>query len=260
MKIGFLITARLKSSRLPLKLLKDLRGKKIIEWVIARAKSLKNISEIILCTSPHPQDYPLIEIARDESIYYFAGSEEDVLDRLYQASRLFSLDYFVGITGENPLFCRYYAQRVIDEAKKDEYDYIKIKGLPLGCAVYAVRRSAIELVCREKDFHNTEIWGYIFDQPELFKVKEIEVEDTMNRPHYRLTLDYKEDFVFLKEIFSALSYEGLMDLSEVITYIDKNQNLLEINRYMEQHDIPQDVKDKMDALILRLKEKKQGGG
>ncbi len=257
MKIGFLITARLKSSRLPLKLLKDLRGKKIIEWVIARAKSLKNISEIILCTSPHPQDYPLIEIARDESIYYFAGDEEDVLGRLYQACRLFSLDYFVGITGENPLFCRYYAQRVIDEAKKGEYDYIKINGLPLGCAVYGVKMSAIELICGNKDFNNTEIWGYLFDQPDLFRVKEIEVDETMNRPHYRLTLDYKEDFIFLKEIFSALSYEGLMDLSEVIGYIDKNRNLIEINRYVEQHDIPEDTKAKMDGLLSKLKEIKQ---
>ena len=64
MKIGFLITARLKSSRLPFKILKDLNGKTVIERIIDRAKKIQNISEIILCTSTNSQDRPLVDIAK----------------------------------------------------------------------------------------------------------------------------------------------------------------------------------------------------
>ncbi len=254
MKIGFLITARLKSTRLPLKLLMDLKGKKIIEWVIERAKSLKGISEIILCTSPNPQDYPLVEIALENGIYYFAGSEEDVLDRLYQACRLFSLDYLVGITGENPLFCRYYAQRVIDIAAKGEFDYIKIDGLPVGCAVYSVRFSALERVCQVKgEYVHTEIWGPFFDQPDIFNVATIEVPDEFRRPDYRLTLDYPQDYKFLKMLFDNIDFVKLMDLSSVIEYIDANPSLLEINRYVEQKGLTQEQMDKISEIVGRLK-------
>ncbi len=255
MKVGFLIVARLKSTRLPLKLLMDLKGKKIIEWVIERAKSLKGISEVVLCTSPNPQDFPLIEIALENQVYYFAGSEEDVLERIYQACRMFSLDYLVGITGENPLFCRYYAQRVIDIARTGQYDYIKINGLPLGCAVYSVKFSALEEVIRAKaDYTDTEIWGYFFDQPEVFKVHTIEVPEEVRRPHYRLTLDYPQDYKLLRLLFDNIPFEKLMDLSAVIEYIDENPSILEINRYVEQKDISEEQKQRIAEIVNRVKQ------
>ncbi len=254
MKVGFIIVGRLKSTRLPLKLLMDLKGKKIIEWVIDRAKSLKGISEVILCTSPNPQDFPLIEIALERQIYYFAGSEEDVLERIYQASRMFSLDYLVGITGENPLFCRYYAQRVIDIARTGEYDYIKINGLPLGCAVYSVRFSALEKIIRAKgDYTDTEIWGYFFDHPDVFKICTIEVSEEVKRPHYRLTLDYPQDYKLLRILFDNIPFEKLMDLSSVIEYIDENPSILEINRYVQQRDISDEQRQRIEEIVNKVR-------
>ncbi len=255
MKVGFIIVARLKSTRLPLKLLMDLKGKKIIEWVIERAKTLKGISEVVLCTSPNPQDFPLVEIALENQIYYFPGSEEDVLERIYQASRMFSLDYVVGITGENPLFCRYYAQRVIDIARKGEYDYIKIDGLPLGCAVYSVRFSALERVIEAKgDYTDTEIWGYFFDRSDIFNVYTLQVSEEVRRPHYRLTLDYPEDYKLLSVLFDNIPFEKLMDLSAVIKYIDENPSVLEINRYVQQKDISDEQRRKINEILSRLKD------
>ena len=60
MRIGFLITARLKSGRLKLKLLKKLNGYSVIDRVIQRAKKVKECDDIILCTSENNQDLPLV--------------------------------------------------------------------------------------------------------------------------------------------------------------------------------------------------------
>ena len=49
MKIGFLITARLKSSRLKLKLLKQLNGYTAIERVIQRAKRVTECWRPSMC-------------------------------------------------------------------------------------------------------------------------------------------------------------------------------------------------------------------
>ena len=75
MKIGFLITARLKSTRLPRKILKNLHGKTVIERIIDRAKEVVNISEIVLCTSVNPHDKLLIDVAEKNNISYFIGDE-----------------------------------------------------------------------------------------------------------------------------------------------------------------------------------------
>ena len=86
MKIGMLITARLKSTRLPKKLLLDINGKSLIERVIDRAKEVSGLERVILCTSNNPQDRPLVDLALKNGIPYFLGSEEDVLDRLNRAA------------------------------------------------------------------------------------------------------------------------------------------------------------------------------
>ena len=93
MKIGFLITARLKSERLPLKIIKDLNGKTVIERLIDRIKEIKDITDIVLCTSTNSQDRPLVDIARGNNIYYFNGDEDDVLKRLLDAAKFYNLDY-----------------------------------------------------------------------------------------------------------------------------------------------------------------------
>ena len=58
MKVGFLITGRLKSTRLPKKLLIKIKGKSIISHMLDRLKQAKNIEEIIICTSTEDQDRP----------------------------------------------------------------------------------------------------------------------------------------------------------------------------------------------------------
>ena len=79
MKIGFFITARLKSTRLKRKILLDLNGKSVLDRVIERAKQVKGIDGVVLCTSINPQDSELYKNALSNQIEFFAGSEDDVL-------------------------------------------------------------------------------------------------------------------------------------------------------------------------------------
>ena len=66
MKFGFLITARLKSTRLPQKLLLRLQGVEVIRHVIRKAKEVAGVDEVVLCTSNNPEDEPLVKIAAQE--------------------------------------------------------------------------------------------------------------------------------------------------------------------------------------------------
>ncbi len=260
MKIGFLITARLKSARLPLKIIRDLNGKTVIERIIDRANEIKDISEIVLCTSNNPQDKPLVDIAKENNIYYFNGDGEDVLKRLLDAARFFDLDYFVGITADNPLFSIYYSNLIVDEIKRNHHDFIKLEGLPFGAATYGMKVKALEVVCKVKPIADTEIWGYLIDRPEIFDVKRIKVEGKLNRPELRLTLDYEADYELINDIYCHVAFRKVLNLYDVIDYLDENPKVAKINQDCVQLDSDDKVKEEIDryykenlAEVKRLK-------
>ena len=260
MKIGFLITARLKSSRLPLKLLEKIDGKELITQVIHRIKELNEVEEVVLCTSTNPQDKTLVEIAEREGIDWFTGNEEDVLQRLLDAATLHNLDYLIGITGENPLFSIEHTNKVIDLAKKGEYDFISPKGLPIGCATYALKIDALKLVCKVKEEIDTEIWGYLINRPEIFNNYFFEVEEPYYWPDLRITIDYPEDLQFVKEIFEKTTEKERLNLGGVLDFLRKNPELPAIHNHRVQLDLDEEVKEKINAFYKKnlesvLKEK-----
>ncbi len=244
MKIGFLITARLKSKRLPLKIIKDLNGKTIIERIIDRTKAVNGISEIVLCTSPNPQDKPLIEIAESNEIPYFLGDEVDVLKRLRDASKLFDLDYILNITADNPLVDINYSNQIVNEIKHDKYDFININGLPLGSAPSGLKVKALETLCEIKKIKDTEIWGYLI-QPEIFEIKTIKATGNLKRPELRLTVDYEEDYELMSNIYKNITFEDVLDLNDVIKYLDDNPALININKYCVQMDLDEKTKNEI---------------
>jgi len=262
MKIGFLITARLKSTRLPFKIIKDLNGRTVIERVIDRIKQIKDISEIVLCTSTNPQDRRLVDIAKENDIYYFNGDEEDVLQRLLDAAKFFTMDYFLGITADDPLISIHYSNLIIDEIKRDYYDFVKLEGLPLGAATYGMKVKALETVCKVKPIVDTEIWGYLINRPEIFNIYTIKVTDKLNRPDLRFTLDYNEDYELINHIYTKVAFKKVLNLYDVIDYLDKNPEIARINAKCVQLNLDNGKREEIDKSykqnlrkIKRIKEK-----
>ena len=250
MKIGLFITARLKSSRLPFKLLRDLNGYNIIEHVINRSKQVYGIDGIVLCTSTNKQDKPLVDVAFKNEIYYFLGSEKDVLQRLADAADFFGYDYLVSITGENPLFSIDHANMLVDKMKLDKDDFILINGLPIGCAVYGIRTNALKTVCQIKKEIDTEIWGPLINRPEIFKVGKLQVEEFYNRPEIRFTNDYFEDFVMMNTIFQLFPPHSSPSLYSVLKLIDENPEILKINQMRRQLNLDDQTLEKIDRYYI----------
>jgi len=255
MRIGLLITARLKSSRLPFKLLKDLNGYSIIEHVIHRAKKIKNVDAIILCTSDNKQDKPLVETALENGIYSFLGSEEDVLQRLNGCSTFFGLDYIVSITGENPLFSIDHANILIDRMVANNADFTYIDNLPIGCAVYGIKSKALKLVCEIKSEIDTEIWGPLLNQPEIFNVQKIEANPYLQIPNLRLTNDYQEDYHMMTRIFNSFPHQTLPSLESVLQLLHDKPEILSINAERTQLALDNEVLQRINQFYIHHKNK-----
>ena len=69
-----------------------------------RVKRAKNIDLVVLCTTKNPVDDKLVKLAEKLNIFWFRGSEIDVLKRYLDASKKLGVDYIVNVDGDD-IFC-----------------------------------------------------------------------------------------------------------------------------------------------------------
>ena len=232
MKVGYLITGRLKSTRLPRKLLIEVEGKPILSHMIDRLKLAKSVDEIIICTSTSQQDKPLGVLAKENKIKCYFGDPDDVLLRLLGAAEEYNLDYILNITADCPFVDPGYADIIVNEFIKNGADLIRQFDLPHGVFSYGIKVDALRKVVNIKNSSDTEVWGKYFTDTGLFKVQDLEVKNKKHfRPGLRMTLDYPEDLEFFKAIFTAL-YENnkVFTLTAILDLLDDKPEIIEINK------------------------------
>ncbi len=249
MKLGFLITARLKSSRLPYKLLLDLNGKPMIERVIERCLQVVDAADIILCTSDNVQDNPLESIAYRTGIKCFRGSEQDVLGRLHEAAETHHYDYVLNITGENPLFDIETAVEMKQKLVEEDADFIYSEGLPIGCSVYGLKTKALEVICKIKQELDTEIWGYLINRPEIFNVVKVPIAASKQLVNVRITSDYPDDFELMSQLFAHFRPNDIPPYDVVREILINEPNLLKINENCKQADVDVEMKNRINEFF-----------
>lgn len=255
MKIGFVIPARLKSTRLPKKILMKFNEQTALEWAIDRAKSSKFIDEVVVATTGLNIDAEVSKICIEKGVRYFQGSGEDVLERFRDTARYFDFDFVVNITPDNTLFSPYLIDIMVSEIKNNpDADYFNFKNAMLGTGIYALKREALETVCEFKNVFETEIWGVLF-QEEYFNIKSIEMPEFLRR-EYRLTLDTPDDYKFLKKIYADLKItkNNLVELWEIIDYLDNNPEVVRINSNVIQAAADNSVVEKIKSRFEENKE------
>ena len=232
MKTAFLITARLKSTRLPKKILLEVAGKPLIVHMLDRIKRALTIDKIIICTSTNPQDDPLEEIAGQEQVSCFRGSEEDVLVRLLEAAQSHGLKYFANITADCPMMDPLLIDRAVLEYQKADVDLLKYDDsnadLPFNC--YLIKVSALEKVCQQKKETDTEIWLKYFTANADLNILNLDVEDHYRHKILKTSLDYPEDYEFIKCVFAELHQHGTtFSMLDIIDLVKKRPDILSIN-------------------------------
>jgi spore coat polysaccharide biosynthesis protein SpsF len=238
-KVVTLIQARVKSTRLPQKVLLPVEHKLLIEHVMERLKRAETPAATLVCTSTHPDDRVLIEIAERNKIGWFAGSEEDVLDRFIQAAEKSQADVVVRTTGENPLTDPFYLDRAVQEHLKHGAEYTSVEGLPSGVRAEVIDTTALRKAHRLADNPGKSEYMTLYFREDFFKVHLIEVEEKLKRPQYRLTVDTPQDIELIREIYKALYNPGeIIQIEEVIRFLDKHPELVAIN----SHIMPKNVK------------------
>jgi spore coat polysaccharide biosynthesis protein SpsF len=236
MKSAIFLSIREKATRLSKKVLLEIKGKTVTEHLIERLKLARLPDLIVLCTSTHPDDTILVDIAKKDNIVYFRGSEDDKLDRYLNAALIFGIDFMVIVDGDDPFCDPVFIDKTIERFIQTDADFIACKDLPLGVASSGVKLEALKKACEIKDETDTEVWHGYFTDTGLFTVDYLEVEDEeLRHPEIRMTLDYPEDFEFFKAVFDRLYVPGnVFTLKEIMRLLKSNPHIIDLNKGVQE--------------------------
>lgn len=237
MKSAIFITVRSDSSRLPNKALLPILGKPTIEMVILRAKLVKNIDAVIVCTTERSIDNGIVQTAEKCGVLHYRGSLDDKLDRWLGAAKKFSIDCFVTLDGDDLLCDPELMEAGVEQLKLNDIDFIEApQDLICGSFTYGIRTTALEKVCSIKDTSDTEMMWVYFKDTGLFKTSTLKVNDPVfYDPTIRMTLDYEEDFAFFKAIFEHFKcINNDTPLRDIVPYLKVHPEIVQLNSFRHQ--------------------------
>jgi spore coat polysaccharide biosynthesis protein SpsF len=240
MNVIVIIQARMGSSRLPNKVLMPLADKPAIQHVIERARMISGITDVVLATTTSHVDDPLDEFCKTLGVPVYRGSEDDVLDRYYQAAILYNADIIVRITGDCPLLDPSESTKVVKRLLEHNVDYVSNVNppmLPDGLDTEAMTVAALKCTWKraEKRSEREHVTLYIYSNPSDFRIDSIAYPT--DRSHYRLTLDEKSDYTLLQLLFTRLKESqrfGFVD--EIIEILESDWMLRNINDHIKRNE------------------------
>ncbi len=236
-KIIFLIQARLGSTRLPSKVLKNIKdGVTLLEFVLNNIKKSKysDIVDTVVLTTTSEKDNKLVEFCENKNIPFFRGSEKNVYDRFFQFLKKTNSDYFFRVCSDNPFIEPKFIDALIEQITCFDYDYISFaeKEKPAILTHYGF---FVELVNTKTFLKNNEnILNDTYSQehvtPFLYKTqhystKFLQIPDEIIKSGCRLTIDTEEDFSIVREIMSNL--QDNYDYKDVLKIISGNHSFKE---------------------------------
>ena len=98
-----IIQARMGSKRLPDKVLLDIAGEPMLVHVVERTKQATTIDQVVIATTNERAEDPIAELCSQRGYACYRGSSFDLLDRYYQAAKLYEAEVIVRITADCPL-------------------------------------------------------------------------------------------------------------------------------------------------------------
>ena len=235
-KIVAIIQARMGSTRLPGKVLMDVNDIPLLEIMLSRVTKSKLLDQVIIATSNHSNDNQIEEFCKKNNYECFRGSENDVLSRYYKCAKQNNADVVVWLTADCPLIDPKIIDSVINYFWEKGVDYAgntvppETSTFPDGSDVEVFTIKSLEKAYKEaKDPKDREhVTFYLWKYNHGFTTAQFSQSNDWSK--YRFTVDYPEDFEFVKLVYENLYHENPnFGMDDIIKLLKKKPELLDIN-------------------------------
>jgi|GEM_PF-1141208 len=235
LKIVACIQARMGSTRLPKKVLMDINGLPTIVQIANRLKSCEYVDEVVVSTSDREENRVILECAEQNHLPVYAGSEDDIVDRMQQTAKKFGASALVRITADCPLvdpklvdeIIRYY----LDDRSLDFVTNVLPPTYPDGLDIELISAEGLQRLWDRTrgDAMRSEWYNHdIRNNPDMYKIKNLSQAADMSK--MRWTVDYAEDLELVREVYRSLSSHGeIFYMNDILKLLEENPQLVALN-------------------------------
>ena len=234
-----IVQARMGSTRLPNKSMLDLAGAPLVGRIIERLQRTSVLSEIVLAIPDSPENEVLSDLAKDFGATVFKGSEDNLLDRYYQAARKAKAEVIVRIPADNPLSEPEEVDKIVHHHLNSQTSgftsnlaEIFNSGYPDGIGAEVFNMETLEELWRnEHDPRKLEhvhlnFFDYSSQKPvnvEKFPVKTLVCPPEYARPDLILDVNSWGQYRFIRKIYSSLYRDNPnFGIRQIIDWVNVN--------------------------------------
>lgn len=237
MNVVAIVQARMSSTRLPGKVLKDLGGGTMLARVLKRLSRARLINSVLVATTDRQADDAIVEECRRHAFPVFRGDQDDVLDRYFRAAQLVKAEVVVRITSDCPLIDPEITDKTITAFLEAGPDYAAnnfVRTYPRGLdtEVFSVKALAHAWQQARKPYERSHVTPYIYEHPANFKI--LTVTGDVDYSHHRWTVDTPEDLEFVRAIYSRFENNTGFLWRDVLALVEREPELADLNRFIEQ--------------------------
>lgn len=239
-KVAAVIQARMRSTRLPGKVLQNVAGKPLLWHVLHRLRKSEWIGTLCVATTTDPADDPLVAYAQEQGAIVVRGPEENVLQRYALAASQLDADIIVRVTADAPLVDAGFIDYLISEMMRNEADFVVLK--PGLSAIHEgadpMTRHALERLAAEAGddpVAREHVSAYFKEHRDFVKVAEIGLPEKWRFKGARLSVDTPADVSFIETVYRRLHAQaGTATLTDLVALLNREPELLELNAHVQQ--------------------------
>jgi len=248
MKTAITIEARMRSTRLPGKVLLPLLGRPMLERMIERLRRVRRADVIVVATTTNPADDAIVALADSIGVGSYRGSEIDVLARVLEAARSVDAELIVETTADCPLIDPGVIDQLIQTLVTNQVDYCANvlrptypRGLDAQVFPTRVLAEVANLTTDPADREHVSL--YIYEHPDRYRLLNVASGLPEDVAELRLTVDTPEDFELVTRVYEAL-YPGRPDfgLADLVALFAARPDLRAINQHVRQKSARQETR------------------
>jgi len=239
-KAGIITQARMTSTRLPGKILKEVEGKSMLEYHINRLRW--SDIPIYIATTTNQTDDLIVEFAKSHGVAFSRGSEENVLTRYYECARQNELDIVIRVTSDCPLIDGYQIRQGLNKylEMSDENLYISNgieRTYPRGFdfEIFSFRLLEDAYMHADTVPELEHVTPYIRSN-RSGKVNLYNIANVVNHGGLRITLDTPEDFELISKLIEDFDADKL-GYEKITEILMSHPELVRINAHVEQKKV-----------------------
>jgi len=235
-KIVATVEARMTSSRLPGKPLLKVLEKTMIEHLLLRLKSVPSIDTIVLATTTNHTDDVLVKEAENLGVKVFRGDENDVMQRVIDASESVEASTIVEITGDCPIIDPQIVEQCIRMFKYNNADYVSNvipRSYPDGMdtQIFSLKTLKKSASMTKNIIDREHVSLHIRKNPKIFNQIHLVAPPELHWPSLGLTLDEIGDYELIKLLIEKLNKKNFcFSCLDVVNFLKKNTEFLNLNK------------------------------